>query len=274
MKVIGNVIRVLAEELGQHVPLIGVVPFGAIHHAEKLVDQHGQDALDVVYPSEPIAKSSFSLLATHQLATNSGATNSGAPLNPDHSHFLLVDDGTRGSESWGCEIGFRAALTDYFVRDRHVPVVQLVVRGGPGTLRTVLNQPDHVPSIVFATSGGIAENIYEYILAVDEEEPRAEEVERSSRKSVSTGYVPKATSSDRGIRNAVCETHQRCPMKFWFFDPGAAAVIAEEVWPKNLPNVRSLAHGCYHRLQPAECMLCHALPCFAMLCHALPRVHM
>ena len=242
MKVIGNVIRVLAEELGQHVPLIGITPFGAIHHAEKLIGQqdHGalgrtsegsaqrarnpNEALDILYPSELIAKGSFTNLATHQLATNSGA-----PLNPDHSHFLLVDDGTRGSASWGCEIDFRGRFTEYFVRDRHVPVVQLVVRGGPGTLRTMLNQPDYVPSIVFATSGGIAEDIYNYCFAVDEEDAGVDEDERGSKKSVSTGDARNTASSDREIRNAVCETHQRCPMKFRFFDPSTAAVIAEEV---------------------------------------------
>ena len=65
------------------------------------------------------------------------ASGNGAPLNPDHTHFLLVDNGKRGGAAFGGEIKVRAALEKYVSQVKRVPIVMLVVQGGPGTLSTV-----------------------------------------------------------------------------------------------------------------------------------------
>lgn len=88
--------------------------------------------------------------------------NTDVYLDPNHSHFILVDDGSEGS--FGKEIAFRAqlenelcqgrSLRDYQNRrqkstitsdldfnnssdDQKIPIILIVVQGGPYTLLTV-----------------------------------------------------------------------------------------------------------------------------------------
>lgn len=64
-------------------------------------------------------------------------------LDPNHTHFILVDDGTQ--HNFGVEIPFRAELeqtvsnikTDTGRDAVSVPLVLLVLQGGPNTLQTV-----------------------------------------------------------------------------------------------------------------------------------------
>ena len=41
------------------------------------------------------------------------ASGNGAPLNPDHTHFVLVDNGKEGGAAWGGEIKVRAARSPH-----------------------------------------------------------------------------------------------------------------------------------------------------------------
>ncbi|KAM9858169.1 transient receptor potential cation channel subfamily M member 6 [Aulostomus maculatus] len=88
-----------------------------------------------------------------------------ACLNGFHSHFLLVDDGTLGKN--GCQQGLRRKLERHVQLQKihprlnqGVPVVCLVVEGGPGIVSTVLdyvsNNPP-VPVFVFEGSGRAAD---------------------------------------------------------------------------------------------------------------------
>ncbi|XP_022111614.1 transient receptor potential cation channel subfamily M member 2-like [Acanthaster planci] len=63
-------------------------------------------------------------------------------LDPNHTHFILVDDGTVGS--FGVEIKFRAKMEKEISEQKvygntnvSVPVVCVVVEGGPNTIFTV-----------------------------------------------------------------------------------------------------------------------------------------
>jgi len=99
-------------------PLIGVFPWGVTQ---------GQDIL-----SENKGRAAPYLLKT------SGANQNGAPLNPYHTHFVLVDNGEEGAAAFGSEIELRAEIETAAAQTKGAPVVQLVVQGGPGTLATVL----------------------------------------------------------------------------------------------------------------------------------------
>ena len=98
-------------------PLIGVFPLGVTQGHDILIENRGGVA--------PY------LLKTH------GPDANGAPLNPYHTHFLLVDDGTVGRDAWGSEITVRTRLEIAAAATKGTPIVQLVVQGGPGTLTTV-----------------------------------------------------------------------------------------------------------------------------------------
>jgi hypothetical protein len=97
------------------VPLIGIPAWGTTNHNAQLASCHGGR---VTYDWE-------------------APSINGAPLNPAHSHLILVDSGVAGKHAWGTEIPFRSALEDYLAEVKRVPLVQLVVQGGPGTMRTV-----------------------------------------------------------------------------------------------------------------------------------------
>jgi len=81
----------------------------------------------------------------------------GAALDPNHSHFIFVD---RGKPEWGAEIAFRTSLEDYITQQYQIPVVLVVVQGGPGTLKTVEEGVKRkFPVILVEGSGGAADAI-------------------------------------------------------------------------------------------------------------------
>jgi hypothetical protein len=109
-----------------------------------------------------------------------GEVEVGTQLNRNHSHYVLVDDGTEGAASWGKEIQLRAELTDFIsfrhdavttsmdhltrrIRERDpadtraVPVIALVYGGGPGTFATILGHiRTNDPILVVKGSGRAA----------------------------------------------------------------------------------------------------------------------
>nr|KAG5702764.1 hypothetical protein BaRGS_003638 [Batillaria attramentaria] len=89
-------------------------------------------------------------------------------LDHNHTHFLLVDDGTEGL--YGREIEFRSKLESYIsskvetgvteVQSVHVPSVLIVVEGGVGTMKTVMQSVKrNMPVVVIDGSGRAADFI-------------------------------------------------------------------------------------------------------------------
>ena len=101
----------------------------------------------------------------------------GVKLDQNHSYFILVDDGSNGK--YGAEINFRAELENelqlgktlsYYEEQKHlkspesinmnetslnekIPMILIVVQGGPRTLQTVVESIDKdVPVLVLAVS--------------------------------------------------------------------------------------------------------------------------
>ena len=88
----------------------------------------------------------------------------GSNLEPNHTHFLLVDSGAEGAKAWGGEIALRVAIETEYCRSRRVPRVLLVVQGGPGTLSTVLAAIEsQCPVVLIADSGGVAELLHIFL---------------------------------------------------------------------------------------------------------------
>ena len=56
-------------------------------------------------------------------------------LNPNHSHFLLVDD---AKHYFGGEVEFRANIESEIAKECDASIVMLVIAGGPNTLKSVL----------------------------------------------------------------------------------------------------------------------------------------
>jgi hypothetical protein len=90
------------------------------------------------------------------------------PLDPNHTHFILVDDGK--NDEFGAEIDFRANLENElnqgkklkeYLLDKHsrasssngekIPMILIVVQGGPNTLKTIYESVrNNTPVLILA----------------------------------------------------------------------------------------------------------------------------
>ncbi|XP_040010255.1 transient receptor potential cation channel subfamily M member 6 isoform X2 [Xiphias gladius] len=122
---------------------IGITPWGVIDNNMDLIGR------DVFRPYQPLGNPLIKR----------------ACLNGFHSHFLLVDDGTLGKH--GCQQGLRRKLEKHIQLQKihprlnqGVPVVCVVVEGGPVIVSTVLDYVSNVPPVpvlVFEGSGRAAD---------------------------------------------------------------------------------------------------------------------
>ncbi|XP_078514877.1 transient receptor potential cation channel subfamily M member 2-like isoform X2 [Lissotriton helveticus] len=87
-------------------------------------------------------------------------------LDNNHSHFILVDDGTQGR--YGVEIPLRTKLERFISEqavkkegeDMKIPIVCVVLEGGPGTLDTIHNSMiNNTPCVIVEGSGRVADVI-------------------------------------------------------------------------------------------------------------------
>ena len=137
MKLVGQAIKKSSEETGIATPLIGVAPWGIISerdHFEAGGIGNGPKRRSYEYGS-------------HKDPPEVDPAHSHS-LDRNHTHFLLVDDGTAGTAAYASEVKFRGQLenemccTCFGLDDDgdalpNPPLVLIVVGGGPGTFQTV-----------------------------------------------------------------------------------------------------------------------------------------
>uniref|UniRef100_A0A8C9PTY9 Transient receptor potential cation channel subfamily M member 2 n=1 Tax=Spermophilus dauricus TaxID=99837 RepID=A0A8C9PTY9_SPEDA len=125
---------------------IGVATWGTIHNREGLVHPMGGFPAEYVLDEE-------------------GQGNLTC-LDSNHSHFILVDDGTHGQ--YGVEIPLRTKLEKFIseqTKERggvaiKIPIVCVVLEGGPGTLHTIYNAiTNGTPCVIVEGSGRVADVI-------------------------------------------------------------------------------------------------------------------
>uniref|UniRef100_A0A1A7X7P7 Transient receptor potential cation channel, subfamily M, member 2 n=1 Tax=Iconisemion striatum TaxID=60296 RepID=A0A1A7X7P7_9TELE len=146
MKHVGQAVRdyALSSMQGKEIVAIGVATWGIIHNRDTLVHKDG------CFP------------AHYVMDINSQGRLSG--LDNNHTHFLLVDDGTHGR--YGVEIELRTSLEKCIGRKYlgnsgvTIPAVCVVLDGGPGTLNTIYNTMlNDTPCVILEGSGRIADVI-------------------------------------------------------------------------------------------------------------------
>ncbi|KAK3607584.1 hypothetical protein CHS0354_034632 [Potamilus streckersoni] len=149
--------------------IIGIAPWGVIQNREALVNEEGSWPAEYHIETEEIRdKERF--------------------LDPNHSHFILIDDGTE--HEYKTELSIRAKLErkisempikkgDDNVDQINlrsvvsgVPTVLLVLEGGPGTLETVENALKENTPVVIVKGSGRAADILAYAIeyASDDED--------------------------------------------------------------------------------------------------------
>ncbi|XP_038079151.1 transient receptor potential cation channel subfamily M member 2-like isoform X2 [Patiria miniata] len=173
MKYVGDAIKdyaLVSGITGRSVVAIGVASWGVIEQREKLIAEEG------CFPAY------YRVDAEDQ---------KGVLLDPNHTHFILADDGTVGE--FGVNIKFRARMereiSEQVYRNTNVslPVVCLMVEGGPNTLATVYEAiMNGTPAVIIAGSGRAAD-----ILAFAFQ--RAPEIERTVKDSAGNYRKEKET---------------------------------------------------------------------------------
>uniref|UniRef100_A0A8C4FHA6 Transient receptor potential cation channel subfamily M member 2 n=1 Tax=Catagonus wagneri TaxID=51154 RepID=A0A8C4FHA6_9CETA len=149
MKQVGEAVRTSSLSSGHsggEVVTIGIATWGAVHNRESLVHPTGG------FPAEYVVDEEGQGHLTC--------------LDSNHSHFILVDDGTHGR--YGVEIPLRTKLEKFIseqTKERggvaiKIPIVCVVLEGGPGTLQTIYNAIAHgTPCVIVEGSGRVADVI-------------------------------------------------------------------------------------------------------------------
>ncbi|XP_074622988.1 transient receptor potential cation channel subfamily M member-like 2 isoform X1 [Acropora palmata] len=151
MKHVGEAVREHEMTLGSEdkVNVIGIATWGIVDRKESLIASKDQNGL---YP------------ALYRMEND--PESSGALLDSNHSHFLLVDNGTE--EKYGVEIDLRSKFEEAVMKVKTdsrsaagaigVPVVLLVLEGGPNTIRTMCELiKKKIPAVVVDGSGRAAD---------------------------------------------------------------------------------------------------------------------
>uniref|UniRef100_A0A8C4S1Y2 Transient receptor potential cation channel, subfamily M, member 2 n=1 Tax=Erpetoichthys calabaricus TaxID=27687 RepID=A0A8C4S1Y2_ERPCA len=114
----------------------------------------------IVYNQESLIRSSLPA----EYAINEGKQGRLSFLDYNHSHFILVDDGTHGI--YGVEIMLRAKLEKFIAKQTigksvgiNIPAVCLVLGGGPGHLGREYD--NDTPCVILEGSGHVADVIAE-----------------------------------------------------------------------------------------------------------------
>jgi hypothetical protein len=156
MSMVGSMVAETDEDTPHNTVCLGVVPWGAVHRHESLAEKGSGKVY--LYEDFEVRKGKH------------------AALDPNHSHFLFVDDGSAAEDKrcWGAEIPTRAALENELCQEDdssksefddvlNTPMVLVVVGGGPGTLDTIIaSLKNERPVVILADSGGVATQIYRY----------------------------------------------------------------------------------------------------------------
>ena len=166
MKLVGTTVR----ESDDPLVCVGVATLGSIDRHEDMLRAKPRSVFsyerECAYDEEDERMSNMS-------GTSSRPQQTRTSLDPNHSHFILVDDGT--TDKFGGEIEFRSKLEDRICKEEGpasasvedsvlpTPMVLIVVGGGLGTLQTIFQSlTNERPCVILADSGGAAGDIYEY----------------------------------------------------------------------------------------------------------------
>ncbi|XP_076975263.1 transient receptor potential cation channel subfamily M member 2 isoform X2 [Tamandua tetradactyla] len=149
MKQVGEAVRDFSLGSSDHerdVVAVGIATWGAIHNRGSLVQPAGS------FPAKYVLDEEGQGVLTC--------------LDSNHSHFLLVDDGTHGR--YEAEIPLRTKLEKFIAEQTKekggmaikIPLVCVVLEGGPGTLNTIYNAIAHgTPCLIMEGSGRVADVI-------------------------------------------------------------------------------------------------------------------
>ncbi|XP_064618804.1 transient receptor potential cation channel subfamily M member-like 2 isoform X2 [Lineus longissimus] len=163
-KVVGKAVGFyrMANVADKQITCLGCLSWGYVDNKEALVNEQGGGKFPAIYNFEDC-----------QPVTD---LKSEAPLQPNHSHFLFIDDGV--DKKYGGE-GFRAGVEMHIsqrvsTKGEKCPVVRLVLEGGVNTLTGAAEAiKNDIPCVFFKGTGRTADfisNAYRLTAAYSSEE--------------------------------------------------------------------------------------------------------
>lgn len=155
MEIVGDAVH---ESFGQ-VTTIGCASWGIVKGRSQLINK--KEKLFSGQQKQPMADNKIHKYNTKSLTE---ANERGAYLDPFHTNFLLVDNGTQGK--YGVEVEFRSRLENklshYYEEEfgKKVPVIVILMEGGPNSVQTCLTSVrKNIPVLVLEGTGRAADII-------------------------------------------------------------------------------------------------------------------
>ncbi|ELU03473.1 hypothetical protein CAPTEDRAFT_215084 [Capitella teleta] len=156
MKFVGEAVHehmLTTSDAESNVVALGIATWGIVDNRESLTADDDAGLFPAFYNIEELS---------------SPHTRGSSPLDPNHTHFILVDNGTE--TKFGVEIKFSVALQQYISENMetgvarnqsvNVPTVLLVLEGGENTLEmTVQSVKKFTPIVIIHGSGRAADYI-------------------------------------------------------------------------------------------------------------------
>lgn len=151
-----GVMKYVAEAIaasGAYVPVLGILPWSVVTN---------KDALETYPDGKPV---SGGLVYYGDPDSHTDGWGKGCSLDRNHTHFLIVDDGTVGK--FGREIESRAAIEAEIARlmsvgkfgsESPISNVLLAIQGGPGTVKTIYESLTNKTPVVVVDGSGKACN--------------------------------------------------------------------------------------------------------------------
>ncbi|KAK3101394.1 hypothetical protein FSP39_003210, partial [Pinctada imbricata] len=179
MKHIGEAVRDYGLATTQPIIAIGIATWGVIQNKEELINNEGLGKWPATYRIDKREKRGESF------------------LDPNHTHFILADNGTQ--HQFGVEITMRACIenaianmkTDTGTDAVTIPVVLLVLEGGPGTLETAHQAiANNTPVVIVEGSGRAADILAYAYLNSQGEEVEVFDQKGQKKKVVQTIFEP------------------------------------------------------------------------------------
>jgi hypothetical protein len=102
-------------------------------------------------------------------------------LDPYHTHFILVDD---AKHKYGGETKFRARLERRLIEREKIPIVVLVIGGGPDTADSVLEAIKKSMPCVFIDGSGQLANVFSLAIKIIEDIIERKKKDKSKKKIV------------------------------------------------------------------------------------------
>ncbi|XP_066291309.1 transient receptor potential cation channel subfamily M member-like 2 isoform X2 [Branchiostoma lanceolatum] len=166
---------------------IGIATWGTVDNRESLEGQAGSGSFPAMYHAEALKHG-----------------QNMAPLDLNHTHFILVDDKTTGKFS-GADITVRTRLEEHIMeqmtgeglKDLKIPVVLLVVEGGPGTLKNTKEAVEKkIPAVIIDGSGRAADMIAYGFKRTRKKDNKPLTMEEVGKKLMSTFELEYDSSGD------------------------------------------------------------------------------